>query len=773
MAWWMSGGKGDVLHMKRILCFLSSLAFCMAASIMLDVFPLWHSFLAAAAMMWLANKYKREYSVQYEWSRLLCAAFFSLLFGLAYGIGRQVVFKGFRCDMHQNYITIDSLGIFTGILVSLVIFPAVLCAIGFITSHDLLCANHTTSHRKVFFISWATISALWLPYLLTYSPGGIVGDGAHTLEDAIIGGAPRTNHWSVAYILVLRFFLYLGSLISDRIQTGVYLWVVFATVAIAAVFALVAATLWRKGAPCWLVVSTVVMYAFCGFFASYGMSLWKDGTFGAGIVLLSLMLWDFADAERTIGKRDIIRFTVLGLFLCLWRSNGPFLLAPTLLGMALLLRKRAKTLLVAGMLVIVFSAILTGPIYRACGIGSDSLRESISIPTQQLAAVINHNRSLTDSQKAILFDILPEETWRKYYFPGISDDLKVQMDNQRISSQLPGMLKVWAQLLPSNFRLYVETYLMQTIGFWRPFCWRGLFYDYWVGIQDLHYRRYSNDDYILRLTGYDLKPILKANMRFVSSGTMVWILFFAGLATLCRQTGRAMRLLPLLPLLAGWAAIMVATPMAFFYRYVVFIPMALPIILTIPFGDEKSSCHWNDAQDGALICNKSRLLSAVFFFFSLVALATAVLQKSDKVARLSDKSLDIWLYGENYNATHYISSGISGPEHNGSWTSGTHMDVEIPVKSSCMEYDVRIVVRRPFYGRQRWIARQKDAIIAQGALESAGDVRFSAAVANGKLGFSIEFPDAKRPSEVYPDSKDYRKIAMQIERIRIGPRKVK
>ena len=159
-------------------------------------------------------------------------------------------------------------------------------------------------------------------------------------------------------------------------------------------------------------------------------------------------------------------------------------------------------------------------------------------------------------------------------------------------------------------------------------------------------------------------------------------------------------------------------------------------------------------------------------WFELKTWLSYCVLKSGAVPKLNEVPLDIWFYGHNYNAHHYIS-GIYQPEQHGSWTSGTHMDVEIPVRSSCMEYDVRIVVRKPFFGRQHWIARQKDAIIGQGALESAGDVIFSAAVANGRLAFSIEFPDAKRPSEVYSDSGDYRKLAMQIERIRIGPHKVK
>ena len=732
---------------------------------MLGISPLFCSVFAAAAMVLLVERYYREYSGECNRPRLIGAALFSLFFGQAFSLGRLIVFSGFPRDMRHNYLTIDFAGIFTGVLVAIVIFPAIICALGFFNSRDFLSTLRRKSSSRIFYLSWATIVGFWLPYLLTYCPGGIVGDGALTLEDALRDGPPHTNHWSVAYIMVLKLFLYLGSLFSDRLQTGIYLWVILATVAVAAAFAAVAATLWRRGAPRWFVVATVAMYALCGFFASYGMSLWKDGTFGAGVVLLSLMLWDYSDADRKIGKIDVVLFAMLGLFLCVWRSNGPFLLATTLAGMAILLRRRVRALLVSGVLVVVFSTILTGPLYRAWGIGSDSVRESISIPAQQLAAVINHNRPMTEAQKEILFDILPEESWRKYYFPGISDFLKVRMDTNRISSQLPGMLKVWAQLLPSNFQLYVETYLLQTIGFWKPFCWQGLFLDYWVGIQDLKMRGYMPNDLFSRHVGYGVKPILDQNMRFISSGTMVWILLLACTAILTRRTGRTRRLLPLLPLVAGWALIMISTPQAYFYRYIVFLPMALPVIAVLPFGLDK------EEQPKHFPSGHSFRRSALFAFMlvaSFAALAIAIAQKSQKVETLGDEPFDIWFYGDDFNADHYALCGY-WPEQDCSWTFGKYMNLEIPVKSSSRDFDVKISSLAPFNGEKHWIARQNGEIVGQGALNARGDMKFVATAADGKLRFSVEFPDAERPCDVDKAYQDHRLISMRIQRIRIGP----
>ena len=753
----------------RVLVFGCFFGLCIATSIVLGVYPVFLSFVAAALLTKLSERAWNLHLFQKDRRRVAVMGLYSLLFGQAVGIGRLVVFMGIRCNMHQNRLDIDTWGILTGILISILVFPILLNASEFACRINLLPSPRNLSVRKVFAISWAAIAVCWLPYLLAYSPGGIVGDGAHTLEEALRGGAPSTNHWSVCYILVLRFFLWLGSMVSARLQAGVYLWVWFASLAIAAVFALVAATLWKRGAPRWAVVSIVAMYALCGFFASYGMSLWKDGTFGAAIVLLCLMLWRFTDDDKAVSAGDVAGFAALGFFLCVWRSNGPFLLAPTLVGIAILMRKRGKALVVSGILVIVISAILTGPIYRACGIGSDSLRESISIPTQQLAAVINHDRPLTAAQKEVLFDILPEKTWRRYYSPGDSDDLKVRMDNTKISSQVPGMLKVWAQLLPSNLKLYVEAYLLQTIGFWKPFCWRGIYRDYWVGIQDISCRGFYNDDKFIETVGYDIKPLLEMNMRLVSSGTMVWLLLLACAVILSRRTQRAKRLLPLLPLVAGWAMIMVSTPLAFFHRYVVFITLALPLILALPLGpDRVVSDDGVPSRNG--FAHGSRILLAVLFgALSLAALCAVMCHIGVKDANLRDDPFDIWFYGKAYNAGHYIKEGSAWQEVDCSWTIGNVMTIEVPVKSSYRDFDVKMSVLVPFHGPKHWVARQGETILGSGAMNAAGDIVFRASATGRKLAFSIDFPDAERPCDVSPSSTDPRLISMRVRKIRIGP----
>lgn len=337
--------------------------------------------------------------------------------------------------------------------------------------------------------------------------------------------------------------------------------------------------LYTLGVPYPAVVASGLMYGCSGFFATYGMAVWKDTLFSAAVVLLALQLWDFA--ARGISRRGTLAAFALMLFLCFWRNNGLYVVAPTLLVLLAACRGKAGRLLAAGAVALVLTAVIQGPVYDALNIGKDSLTESISVPLQQLAATINEDRPLTEEQQQVLFTILPEDVWRSDYEPCLSDPLKshAELDSAYLETHFGDFLRVWAQLLPANLDVYVEAYLLQTLGFWKPGRWLGYYYDYFVGIQDLYGYGITGVDWFQTWFGHGLSGMLEQTTRFVSSGTMVWVMLGAFFFCLCKPKGRRKGdLLLLTPLLFSWLSLMVAVPIAQSYRYILMLPLALPVL---------------------------------------------------------------------------------------------------------------------------------------------------------------------------------------------------
>ncbi|HJD22224.1 MAG TPA: hypothetical protein H9915_10480 [Candidatus Gemmiger faecigallinarum] len=542
--------------------------------------------LAAAAALYGYRRAGREGAPRRAW---LCCGGYAALLSLAVVAGRDVRYAGMEGGADVNFIDWGADSLLASLALAALICPAVLALYRFTLRRQLTPAQARPSRLSVWLAMWALIFVCWTPYLLTFYPAGIVGDGALTLEEALAPGVPSSNHWVVPVILTMRFFLWLGSLISADLHVGVFLYALAQSLLFSAVCAAVAYRLWRAGAPRWAAWGSAAMYAVSGFFASYGMALWKDALFAAGVVWLALQLWQLPRAEP--GWKQCLNFTLTALFLCFWRNNGLYVLLLCLAALAVLMRRRAKRLLACGLAAAVFALAVTGPVYDALGIRKDSLTESVSVPMQQIAAALSAGAETTPEQEAVLFRILPEEEWTASYHPTLSDDLKgnAALDAAYLETHFGDFLAVWAQLLPANFGTYVEAYLMQTLGCWQPGVFQGSYTDYWIGVQDVAGRGWHSTDWIETLTGRSLSQLLQRSTRFVPSGTMVWVMFLAFALVLAQGQGRRASLLVLAPFAASWLVLMLAMPIAYAYRYILMLAVGLPLLCLLPFAGQTAA----------------------------------------------------------------------------------------------------------------------------------------------------------------------------------------
>jgi hypothetical protein len=536
--------------------------------------------LASVLVFLLYRKYITSRAIGKNWIFIV----FSVLFSTAFIMGKQVNYHLIFDGMDQNYIVIGKKAILATVTLSFLLFPVFTKISDLIKGINL---KNDTDKKLLkdpvfFFISWAIILISWLPYLLAFYPGGIVGDGSVTLKEAMVPGFPKTNHWVIFVILVFKFYLWLGSKISADINVAVFLYVLTQYIFFSAVCAFVAYKLRKKQAPLFFSWGTVFMYAVSGFFASYATALWKDAVFSAFIVLLILMLFDLKeDGKITVGYA--VKLGLIELFLCFWRNNGLHILLITLVFLLIILRKKALLLMIPSIIVILCTLIIQGPVYNALGVKKDTVIQSFSVPVQQIAAVIGEGKELSAEQKEVLFNIIPEETWKEEYSPALSDDLKNSSNQEYLNAHKKEFLIVWAQLLIPNFPTYVKAYMMQTLGFWQPGVSRGEYYDYWVGIQDIFDDGYVNTDYVNKLTGLHIQDNLKNMMKFIPSGTIVWLMWFSVALIINQRKDVKKRLIVFLPLIACWGIIMLATPIAYAYRYIFMIPLAFPVICFLPF----------------------------------------------------------------------------------------------------------------------------------------------------------------------------------------------
>ena len=725
---------------------------------------------------------KREQKWDYLWLGL-----FSLLLGLAISATMGLHYVQIRGSHAENYIEFGMAGLLRGIGFAVpVFFLLLLLTAGCERAKGFLpgAAGRRLSERGFFFAIWGVLVLCWAPWLMSYYPGGIVGDGAHALENAL-GSDPMENHWVIAYILVLRVFLNIGKWFSEDVNVGVFLYVIFSCCMYAAACSAVITTLRRKGVPRVLLVVFTFMYAFFGHFASYSMTLWKDGLFSAGVTELALLLWREPEGRGVAGRKAgtaaeaavvsrtgektekplvwALKTGAILLFLCLWRNFvGYGILATGLL--LLIIRRKQRLTAILMILIAAASFIIQGPVYNAIGVDREGdTVEALAIPIQQTAAAIGNGAELTEEQSELLYAILPREQWLEYT-PLLCDTIKFEMNERVLKENMGAFLRTWAQLAPKNLGTYTEAWLLETLGYWQPYgSNRGNYYDYFTGIQDLYGQGYESRDLMAEAVGFSLKDGMNGRREFVPSGTAVWMMLLCLALVLCRKEGRKKKLAVLLPFLMIWAGVLVSAPIAYSYRYVQMAAIGLPVFVTLPLIREDGAAAAGEAK-------KSGRVAALLDTRKAARIAGAVLAAVLLAVTLgggrSIRKFTIMASGSEYNADDYVVSGLSGNEGGFSWTDGEEMAVRIPYAGESGTVQVTIKVIGTFNGRQAWEIRDgDDEYIADGALEGAGEIVFPLELAGRETMFRLVMPDAVRVSEVWPEATDPRQIAFQIERI--------
>ena len=694
---------------------------------------------------------------------------FSLGLGMAVSITRGLHYAGFWSGPGQNYLSIGGQTSLIGLLLAIPVFLFVcllILLLDRVSFRAPASLEGKLSGTRLFFLVWAVLLISWTPYLLTYYPGGVVGDGAQTLEYAI-NTDQITSHWGVTQIMVFRLFLAIGRIFSSDVNLGIYLYAVTSAILYSGACAAVITTLRSKGVPFILLVLFTLLYAYFGHYASFSMCLWKDGLFGAGIVAFTLLLWVEPDGEAP-KTRWAVKSGLVILFICFWRNFVSYgLLAFGLLWLAFGKNKK-RLIAILMVLISLFSIIIQGPVYQLIGIQGRSITETLAIPLQQVAAVVNAGMPLSEDQERVLFAILPGDVWSQSYSPAISDSIKRDIPGEYMKAHLADFLRVWLELLVRYPHLYLKAHLMETLGFWQPYgSNRGAYFDWYLGVEDLHGRGYKQRDLFAELTDRSVQNGLNARMDFIPSGTLVWILLLCSLLLLCRKNGRGEGMRIILPYLCCWLVVVFSAPIAYSFRYIEMLAIGLPVFSMLPFVREETTASEPENPDKAPKKGHTGIWKESLAIASCAVVVVGLLLFSmETLYSYKDGVMEIVMAGGNENVVHYVSEGLSVPENDFRWTLGEKMNVKYPNWSHVQKLDVEVYVKATFNGGQRYQVLDPAGVeVASGVQDGAGIIHFQLYPDYDEVEFSMLFPDAVAISDVISESGDNRVVAMQISKI--------
>lgn len=506
---------------------------------------------------------------------------FALMFSVMVIVSRHIFY-----DMNGNstvdttYVTdfhiLDFVGILLLMPIVYCVLSAIVCCIRGIV--DKLEGAERKKSIPVFLGFWAVIFIPWIPYFFSYWPGGIYADTVDSINMAL-GKAALDNHNPILYTMIWRFIFWItGGLNGGSEYDGLNLFTVGQALVLALALAAFVYYCYRKGMHKYFVCLLLFLFAIYPLYPFYGVSMWKDTLFSVALFVFCVFLYDvFSENPEDISKKQLILYGVGSVLIMFLRNNGIYIaLFYSVVIVLMCLKKRrviAKKIGILSIIVIAASWIVQGPVFDKAGYNIDRAVESFGVPIQQTAYILATDGNVGGEELVVLNEIMPLENWKALYNPVVVDTIKFDpsFNKDYFENNTGDFVKVYASLVMKNPVKAVKAYLLETMGFWNIFESSSTAY-----ICNFHFGNveYFMSDYFEYHFGISFRNLVEPK-NYISSAVFVWMM----LATVCVCLAKRyyVGILPVLPTAGLWLSIMVATPVAFSFRYVYAVFLCIPL----------------------------------------------------------------------------------------------------------------------------------------------------------------------------------------------------
>lgn len=526
--------------------------------------------------------------------------FTAILFGIAY------MLTPYLLQGNSNPLNIYRLPI--GIVSFLFVFCVAFYAVQWY--HQPACKAHVKmkcSNRVLFWSSFFLIFAVGVFWLLIYYPGVGMYDTIGIIKDENFAIA-KQHPWFYIFLiqLVVRITFSFGGGYEAALVAESLLQITVA----AAVSAHCVVWLKRRNVGKLPLLMILSIYAFCPILNLYMISLFKDIPFSYMLVEWGLLLYEFWESkgENLKHPSSYLRMAVC-IVLSLMRNNGIYISFLILFCMLVLYRNHWKK--IVSLFLVLFVVIIGSAVFEKTHSITHLFKETVGIPLQQIAATVSQDGEITEDQLAFIDQVIPLEFIQEKYNPYSADTLKwggAPLDNTFLNEHKREFLKVWAEMLVPNFKIYVKAYLQNTYGFWATNSTNiGRYNTIYVSALDEWFQ--DNDVRVKEILPEPLQSTLEtityAGTDAWGSGQLFWIfVFLMLLLILLSQPGIW---IIAVPSMSGWLTIMISTPVAFQWRYVLFIAYTLPLLFGMLLIPKNEIQALKSEQDGKLpfppVCN--------------------------------------------------------------------------------------------------------------------------------------------------------------------------
>lgn len=468
-------------------------------------------------------------------------------------------------------------------------------------------------------IVFAVIMICYIPYLMSYWPGGIYNDTIDSIDIAL-GKSAWTNQNTVLYALFWRLIFFIGLIFDQGNYGGLKLMTVLQCAAVAGTAASFVTWLRGRGVRRWVRVLLTVIVAVMPIFPYYGISLWKETWFGLALFCYTWM-W-YALRGEIKGAKNTSVYVMSTTWIIFGRNNGLYVVLFVMIVSIIVMYRRLKQLkadktdassndsvvyielknglkrfTIVNITIILVSLFIQGPVYKIAGIRSSSPAESLGIPLQQTAYMISMGAmdnavdgtliedidsavkgslSMSDKEYDTITSIMPLTGWINLYNPVVVDSIKFGdfFDREYFNSHPGEFLKAYAGLAIKNPGQAIKGHLLSTIGFWDAY--KSSSSAYICTVHTVQAEYFMSDYFNLKTDKY-LSDIVGPRW-YISGGALVWIMLGLFMISIAIKKSD-MSVCVFLPGIGLWLTYLLATPLSFSFRYLFGLLLCMPLYL--------------------------------------------------------------------------------------------------------------------------------------------------------------------------------------------------
>lgn len=456
--------------------------------------------------------------------------------------------------------------------------------------------NHFNDHP--FKTTFIILIICFLPYLIAFYPAVLSPDpvnqirevmGLHTrYMDSVVLLDPNvtiTNFNPVMHTLLLGNCFKLGYTIGN-VNLGLFLYTLIQTTVFISALAYSISFLKKEGVPNKLLYIIIAIYSLVPIFPLYSVQTNKDIFFTVAILIYITKLYKLLKYDYE--WKDFFQLIASAIFLFLSRNNGIYTILLSLPFFLILKNKRASVALTIVVILGTYTCY-SKVLLPHFNITETSIRESLSIPFQQTAALINKNPNIIDDEDLkVISRLLSLDAIKNEYNPELADPVKNTFNPSYEQEDLNRYFNIWFKYLLKRPGTYITATINNMYGYFYPNTVRWyIYYKYNTELAgegfDFHYNGLSLIRDILSGYGnaFQYTPILGL---FVNIGWNVWIhLFLVAGLVVNKNKKMILILLPALSLIL----VCVASPANAYFRYAMPYIMTLPLVLGLLYQNKK------------------------------------------------------------------------------------------------------------------------------------------------------------------------------------------